>query len=514
MQVANVEQTLVRKNLKYNIMNIKSAFIILIAVLISNIGFAQKEKTNSKENGKMEFHVKDAKDKLVYLTITYREKLMLVDSTPNNGKGVFVFTNTKEYKDGLYSLVSESKKLYLSFIVDNDYDFSVYLDTTADIRNVRYEDCQANQLMLEFQLKNIEMSQKMRALSQKREMFTKTKQPDSVSVYANKIQEINTEMMNFIDDYIHQNPTYLFSKLQKTYQEIDIPEAPTLPDGTKDQLYQYNYYKVHFWDHFDLTDSRTIYLPSFEPKLKEYFEQVLIYQEIDTINKYIDLTLSKTTDTLVYRFCVEWLSYHFETSKTIGHDGVFVHLVKENQLKDKCYWMDEEILSKYEKRVRKLEPLLIGKHAVELIIPDTTQTDDYTQWISSHKLPYKFVILWFYDPGCGTCKKESKKLKQLYDSVSTAGTRNFEVYGVSSEADIDRWKKYLNEQQFSWVNVGGLKANIDYLDIYNIYELGNPQMYILNEKRDIILNKRIDMMAIPQFLEQYEKREKEKSEGK
>ena len=42
------------------------------------------------------------------------------------------------------------------------------------------------------------------------------------------------------------------------------------------------------------------------------------------------------------------------------------------------------------------------------------------------------------------------------------------------------------------------------------HEIGNPAMYIINSRHEIILNRRIDMKAIPQFLEEYEKIGEEK----
>ena len=40
--------------------------------------------------------------------------------------------------------------------------------------------------------------------------------------------------------------------------------------------------------------------------------------------------------------------------------------------------------------------------------------------------------------------------------------------------------------------------------------MGNPAMFILNNRHEIILNKRIEMSNIPQFLEEYEKMEEAK----
>ena len=109
------------------------------------------------------------------------------------------------------------------------------------------------------------------------------------------------------------------------------------------------------------------------------------------------------------------------------------------------------------------------------------------------------------------CKKESKNLRAVYDSLQAIGKRNFDVYAIANDADIDRWKKYVKENNYPWLQVGGNKGNLDYLEYFNIYEMGNPAMFIMDNKdHRIILNKRIEMSNIPQFLEEYEKIEEYK----
>jgi len=318
-------------------------------------------------------------------------------------------------------------------------------------------------------------------------------------------------MLAFIDDLIAKNPNFLFSKMQKSYKNIDIPDFKD-ENGESDIAKQAAYYRLHYWDNVDLGDHRFIYIPSFDPKMKDYFLKVLYHQESDTINKYIDLFLAKTEkDTFMYHYCCDWLSYQFETSKVIGHDAVFYHIAMTNQMAGKCYWLDEDVLAKYQKRTTRLAPILIGNVAPELFIPDTTLSDDMRNWHSSYRMSKPYTILWFYDPDCPTCKKESKNLRAVYDSLEAIGKRSFDVYAIANDSDIPRWKKYVKENNYPWLNVGGNKGNLDYLEYFNIYEMGNPAMFIMDNKdHRIILNKRIDMRSIPQFLEEYERIEEYK----
>ena len=473
----------------------KRTFILLLlsAFFISISGVSaqnntpknlQKSKNNpanyrDKDGHELVFNIKDSKDALVYLVIHYNDKLILKDSATPVAKEKFVFKGTDRYDDGMYSLVSGSKRLYLNFILDNNQHFTYNLDTTANVNNFSVEGSPENAEMLRFQKKTAQASVNASEWAKKRKEFEDAGNTDSAEVYKEKLNNINKEMMEFIDDLIAKNPDFLFSKMQKSYKNIDVPEFKK-EDGEPDYMKQAAYYRLHYWDNVDLADHRFIYIPSFDPKMKDYFLKVLYHQETDTINKYIDIFLKKTeADTFMYHYCCDWLSYQFETSKVIGHDA----------------------------------PILIGKVAPELIIPDTTLSEDMRTWHSSYRMSKPYTILWFYDPDCPTCKKESKNLRTVYDSLEAIGKRNFDVYAIANDADIDRWKKYVKENNYPWLNVGGNKGNLDYLEYFNIYEMGNPAMFILNNRHEIILNKRIDMHSIPQFLEEYEKIEEMKKKG-
>ena len=496
----------------------KKSILLLCAMVVFLFGnlYAQKGKNNtlSQQKGhEILFNIKDSKDKLVYLVIHYNDKLILKDSTTPIAPGKFLFKGTNRYDDGMYSLVSGDKKLYLNFIIDRNQHFEYNLDTTTNVDNFSTKNSPENEEMLKFQRRTAIAQKSANEWSKKYKEFDAAGQKDSADYYKGKLNKINDEMLDFINhEIIEKHPDYLFSKMQKSYLQIEIPEI-LKEDGTPNYDAQAAYYRTHYWDNFDLGDHRFIYIPSFDPKLKDYFTKLLYHQESDTINKYIDMFLAKTAeDTFMYHYCVDWLSYQFETSKILGHDAVFCHIAKTNQLAGKCYWMDEDLISKYEKRIKRLEPILIGKIAPELIIPDTNLYDDARLWKSSYKLSKPYTILWFYDPNCPTCKKESKALRQVYDSLETIGQRNFDVYAIGNDDTIEAWKKYVKENNYPWTNVGGNKGNIDYLDYFGIYESGNPAMFIINSKHEIILNKRIDMHNLPQFIREYEKIEQNKAE--
>ena len=483
-------------------------FCLLLSAFCFQPLFAQKGKPKEPER-KIVFNIKDYQDEKVLLIIHYRDKLLLKDSAQNNGKGVFVFEGDTPYDNGLYMLVSGSKKPLLNFIMDESQKFTFNLDTTGNVHHFSVINSPENAEMLRFQQKSSDAQKIMAQWTDKRKEFESKNIKDSAEYYKEKIAGLDADMKQFITELIDANPTFLFSKLQKSYRDIEIPAPPVHPDGSIDSLFQLVYYRTHYWDNFDLTDKRFLFLPSYEPKLNNYLKKVLWYQETDTINRYVDLMLQKTApDSLMYRFLLEYLSREFETSNMIGHDGIFVHIVKNNQLAGKCTWMDEDLLKRYKMRIDDLEPMMIGKKSMEMVIPDTAQSDNYFQWISSYNMPKKYRILWFFDHTCSHCLKESKEMKIVYDSLALIGKLNFDVYAVNQTEDIEGWKKYIIKHGFTWINVGGNKGNMDWKKEYHI--ASNPQFYIINQDKTIILNKNITKSMIPKFLEEYEKMEAEK----
>ena len=484
-----------------------TALCVLLSVFCVFPLFAQKNKPKEPEH-KLVFNIKDCRDKQVKLAVHFRDKFILKDSAYNSGNGVYIFEGEGTYDPGMYSLVSEKKQLMLNFIIDKNQKFTYNMDTIGNVNNFSVIGSPENAEMLRFQRKTAESQKKIMEWDKKRKEFNDVNLTDSADYYLKKMQGLHAEMEEFILDLIDRNPTFLFSKLQKSYREITIPDPPVYEDGSIDSTFQTTYYRTHYWDNFDLTDRRFLFLPSYEPKLNDYFKKILWHQDVDTINKYMDLMLEKTyPDSLMYRFLVEFLTTEFDHSslKVIGHDAVLVHLAKNNQLAGKCNWVDEDFLKKIKMRIEDLEPLLIGKKSVELVLYDAIDT---TKRYSSYDMPQKYRVLWFYDHTCHTCQKESKELKAVYDSLANLGQLNFDVYAVNRTDDLERWRKYISDNKYTWINVGGYRGNVDWTKAYHIKS--NPQFYIINQDKVIILNKDIPKNLIPQFLKEYEQIEAEK----
>jgi peroxiredoxin len=156
--------------------------------------------------------------------------------------------------------------------------------------------------------------------------------------------------------------------------------------------------------------------------------------------------------------------------------------------------MSENMLRILTKRAAQLKSLLIGAKIPELVMQDTSGTS-----LSSYKTGTKYTIIWFWDPDCSHCVVETPKLLEFYKQFKDS--LDVEVYAVSLNSDLNLWKKYIRENNLTWINVGGEKANIDYAMVFDL--VATPVAYIIDEQKRIIA-KNIPVESIKSIILRYE----------
>ena len=260
--------------------------LILIAVIALPFPLSAQKKNSAaapKTGHNIVFNIPKAQDSIVYLAVYYRDKLILKDSarvTKTKNGPQFIFKGDNEYQGGLYKLVSQTHYPYMDFIMDGPQFFSFTCGTTGTVDSVSVTNSPHNEELMAFQRKTTTAGKQM---SEWRKAFDEAKKADNQKVadeYQEKMKSLNEEMETFIKDIIARHPDYLFSKIQNAYQQIDIPDAPVNADGSIDSTFQLRYFLTHYWDKTDLGDSRLIFTPVLEPKLKEYFTKYLQYKSL------------------------------------------------------------------------------------------------------------------------------------------------------------------------------------------------------------------------------------------
>ena len=450
----------------------------------------------------MRFEMPKHQPGMYYIGYHYRDELVPLDSVqsvPGNSSSaevVAIFKGNRKWETGIYVLYRQGdKKPVTDFTIDGSQRFTIHLSPSDDVITDMIKGSEANKAMFLYK-------DKLREANNRSREIEKMKKDPATKAQAEKDMEaLRAEMESFEENYLAQNRKYLCARL------TEMMRHPEVPDEVEDKPL---YFRSHYWDGVDLKDHSLVRTPDLFNKMNYYFFGVLYHADADTIMRYTDRLLeSMNGDTLMMRYVLDFIMpRYYRSTKNVGWDAVWCHLVRTWYLSGRCPWATRGDIVYKQKEVAKLEQSLIGAVGQELWMADTNQSSNPDEWISSHRFPQKYVILWFWDPDCHHCQEQTATLKTLYDSLSAAGNKIFEVYAVGYEADVAKWKKYVRDHHLPFVNVGGSNVNIDYQVAYNVH--GAPTMIILDEHRRIIMNKVLPTNQILPFL----KRHEEKLKGK
>ena len=179
----------------------------------------------------------------------------------------------------------------------------------------------------------------------------------------------------------------------------------------------------------------------------------------------------------------------------MGFDKIFVYMVDKYFLSGEMdYWSNDLLKNNLKERADQLKNSLIGMQAPNLTLATINREPK-----SIYDLKNTYSVLYFYDPDCYHCKKETPVLKSFYDSTSY----DVGVFTISVDTSMQKMSNYIKEMKIEdWVNTNGTQSyDNDFQKLYDA--LTTPTIYLLNEKKEIIA-KKIAAKQLEEVITNYE----------
>ena len=135
------------------------------------------------------------------------------------------------------------------------------------------------------------------------------------------------------------------------------------------------------------------------------------------------------------------------------------------------------------------ENVQVGKTAPDFTLP----TPDGKE-ISLSSLKGKYLLLDFWASWCQPCRRENPNVKAAYEKYKSKG---FEVLSVSVDRDLNAWKKAIEDDGMSWLQVHDDK------DVsHSLYAVvGIPTTFLL-DKNGVIIDKNLRGSALTEKLQE------------
>ena len=460
----------------------KKAICTLLVIFLFTLVFTQT--SGYKISVSLEGYI----DTLAYLGHYYGDKLSVSDTAAAT-EGQIIFEGDEPLKQGVYFLVSADRKKLFEFLVDEQQVFSLSTRVNGAPADMIIEGSDENTIFYNYLNNNKNSYDQMKALQE--ELKSLPEGNDSIVLIRDQIDSINSESIDYKIRLMADHPDGLTTLLFTVMREPEVPDF-FLEDGRQDTLNSYLYYRKHYWDGIDFSDERILRTPVFYRKLDRYMNRI-IPKHPDSVITEIDNMIAQTKENSEMKEYLLWyFTNTYETSKVMGYDRIFVHMVDEYFTNESYEWLNPTVQQNMINRVNSLRNVLLGEYAPALIMADTNN-----EFIAMHQVEAEYLIILFWTSTCGECKREVNILKQFYNETDL----DLKIYAVNSDTTLSKWKDYIIKKDIDWVNVNGnLSLTGDYHDSYDIYS--TPVIYVLDKKKKIIA-KRLAAAKIPDFLSRH-----------
>ena len=435
------------------------------------------------------------KDSSIYLAYHLGDKQYIQDTVFLDNSGKAVFNGQQALPQGIYMIVLPGRN-YFEMLMSTDQFFSVSCSFKDYFNTLKFDGSDENSAFIDYQKKWGKLQEQMSMLVKRTQDNKDNK--DSVKVINEEQVIQEKKMKDYLNNVIASNKGNLLGALVRAILPPEIPDFE-IPANTKNPdsirwVFNYNYNKDHFFDNISFTDERLIRTPILHAKLNTFFTNIVI-QAPDSINKEIDKIIAKCKDNYkMFQFVSVFLFNHFRTSEIMGHDAVMVKLADDIYLSGKADWVTKEFKDDLRKQIDLIRPNLIGKKGQNLVM------DSYKGiFVSLYDIDKEFTILIFWEPDCGHCREAMPKLKAYYEK---AKNDNIEVFAVCTTAEKEKWSKYIEENQLTWINGWDPKRSSHFDYYYNVQS--TPTIYILDRNKKIIA-KKLAVENIGSFIENYRK---------
>lgn len=463
----------------------------------------------------IKINFKNCKDSAFYLAKYYFSQTFIIDSAKHIKNGQGAFKGTDQLDAGVYVVANQKRERYFDFIVNENRKFTISTDCNDLVNSIKFTGSKENDELASY---GKFFTNKTLEFEKVREKSKGMSHPDSIKLMSEAQMAMGKDLKKFDEEFMaKQKGTFVYDFLYMRTEKYPT-DVPLAKNGRPDSIYQYYWYKNHYFDGVNFKDDRIIYTPFLADRINKYFDNVIVQHPDTALKEVIKILDACVPNSIVYNRLLGHFMYKYETNKTMTFDiygkshtfeEVFVKMADRYILSGKASGLyDDATVEKIKNRVNILRNLLPEAKVANLYMIDTTvapkvfklgfdtvsssksATDLYVKYSSLiapwyqtlYEVNAKYVVLVFWAADCGHCMTEIPKLNE--DLKKIKGQIDFKVFAVQTKNELyEKWRQFIITHKLDFINV------VEGVHINNLTEKFDinrtPVIYILDRNKKI-----------------------------
>jgi thiol-disulfide isomerase/thioredoxin len=448
----------------------------------------------AQESYKITVDIEGYDEPVLSLANNILDKQYIVDTAARTSDGNYVFeSDTSALPRGIYLIVLAPDNNYFQMVIGDDDDQVFTIKTQKEkLSAAKAESSEENDIFYSYLAYLNEQgtaSQPARKALQDSTLTDDKRQP-----LMDQLDAISEKVLAHQQKVIATHPASFTAAIIKANQANDPPAYEELAEEDRNPA-RLNWLLEHYFDPLDLRDDRLLRTPFLFQRVNYYVDRLHV-QHPDTVANAIDKVLGKMDPTSeMFKYYVVHFTNKAASSKFVGMDAVYVHMVDKYYKSGLAYWAEPDQLETMTEDVERIRPLLIGQQAPNLKMKRRDGAP-----VELYEVDARYTILYFWKYDCASCKKSTPHMKEFYEKWKD---KDVEIFSVcTKQNELAKCWEYIDDKEIGeW-----LHATDRYQRFFKDYDVrSTPSIYVLDENKQIV-SKRIGAQQLDDLLQQLEKR--------
>ncbi len=425
------------------------------------------------------------KGKQLTLCNYYEGTSYKLDSCIISGSGSGIIRKNKPLHEGLY-LIYVSPTKHFDLLLADDQIFQLTIDT-ANFFNNKIKGASQSEAFLEYtRFLSGKQKEQTDLLDRQKQLLKENKNTQAIET---QLVDLNAAVADFQHVFFQNHKNEWVGTFLESVTPVEGPFP--YPKNPEEKKLQFDFMKVHFFDHVNLQDSRFWHTNFFPQRITTYLQQCVEFVPDSLANAAIRLVEKTQGDSTCFRMMLNSLTMNALQSTIMGMENIWAKLAEDYFLKPGMTpWADSTFLANIRSEYTHVRFNRIGMTAQNILLTDTTGTQT---WL--YDACKKYTLLYFFEPSCGHCKETTPAVHDLYLKYKEKG---FEVIAIYMLTDQAEWRQFTNENHLSdWINLWD-PDRVSYF--WQYYDTSStPALFLMDENKKIIA-KDLDVNSLDKFL--------------